>query len=90
MYLYRNFIFMENQLALNVKTVPAWDYDMMCPHTAYTISAVVDGKLTFASGWTLKDAIELYSSIYHCNKESLKILRPFKRQSVKPFPIPPL
>ena len=90
MYLYRNFIFMENQLALNVKTVPVWDYDMMCPHTAYTISAVVDGKLTFASGWTLKDAIELYSSIYHCNKESLKILRPFKRQLVKPFPIPPL
>jgi hypothetical protein len=90
MYLYRNFIFMENQLALNVKTVPAWDYDMMCPHTAYTISAVVDGKLTFASGWTLKDAIELYSSIYHCNKEILKILRPFKRQLLKPFPIPPL
>ena len=90
MYLYRNFIFMENQLVLNVKTVPAWDYDMMCTHTAYTISAVVDGKLTFASGWTLKDAIELYSSIYHCNKESLKILRPFKRQLVKPFPIPPL
>jgi hypothetical protein len=40
---------MGNQLALNVKTVPAWDYDMMCPHTAYTISAVVDGKLTFES-----------------------------------------
>ena len=90
MYLYRNFIFMENQLALNVKTVPAWDYDMMCPHTAYTISAVVDGKLTFAPGWTLKDAIELYSSIYHCNKENLEILRPFKRQVIKPFPIPPL
>ena len=90
MYLYRNFIFMENQLALNVKTVPVWDYDMMCPHTAYTISAVVDGKLTFAPGWTLKDAIELYSSIYHCNKENLKILRPFKRQVIKPFPIPPL
>ena len=90
MYLYRNFIFMENQLALNVKTVPAWDYDMMCPHTAYTISAVVDGKLTFAPGWTLKDAIELYSSIYSCDKESIKILRPFKRQLVKPFPIPPL
>ena len=90
MYLYRNFIFMENQLALNVKTVLAWDYDMMCPHTAYTISAVVDGKLTFAPGWTLKDAIELYSSKYHCKKESLKILRPFKRQVIKPFPIPPL
>ena len=90
MYLYRNFIFMENQLALNVKTVPAWDYDKMYPHTAYTISAVVDGKLTFAPGWTLKDAIELYSSIYPCNKENLEILRPFKRQVIKPFPIPPL
>ena len=79
---------MEKHVALNVKTVSAWNYDQMCSHTAYTISAVVDGKLTFAPGWTLKDAIELYSSIYSCDKESLKILRPFKRQLVKPFPIP--
>ena len=90
MYLYRNFIFMENQLALNVKTVLAWDYDMMCPHTAYTISATIGSKFTFAPGWTLKDAIELYSHIYCCNKENIKILRPFNRQVSKPFPIPPL
>ena len=79
---------MEKQVALNVKTVSAWNYDQMCTHTAYTISAVVDGIFTYAPGWTLKDAIELYSSIYSCHKESLKILRPFKRQLVKPFPIP--
>jgi hypothetical protein len=78
---------MENQLALNVKTVSAWNYDQMCTHTAYTISVVVDGKFTYAPGWTLKDAIELYSSIYRCHKDSLKILRPFKRQFVKSFPI---
>ena len=90
MYLYTNKIIMEKQVALNVKTVSAWNYDQMCTHTAYTISAVVDGKLTFAPGWTLKDAIELYSSIYRYHKDSLKILRPFKRQFVKPFPIPPL
>lgn len=90
MYLYTNMFIMEKQVALNVKTVSAWNYDQMCTHTAYTISAVVDGKLTFAPGWTLKDAIELYSSIYRCHKDSLKILRPFKRQFVKPFPIPPL
>ena len=90
MYLYTNKIIMEKQVALNVKTVSAWNYDQMCTHTTYTISAVVDGKLTFAPGWTLKDAIELYSSIYRCHKESLKILRPFKRQFVKPFPILPL
>ena len=88
MYLYTNKIIMEKQVALNVKTVSAWNYDQMCTHTAYTISAVVDGKLTFAPGWTLKDAIELYSSIYRCHKDSLKILRPFKRQFVKSFPIP--
>ena len=88
MYLYTNKIIMEKPVALNVKTVSAWNYDQMCTHTAYTISAVVDGKLTFAPGWTLKDAIELYSSIYRCHKDSLKILRPFKRQFVKPFPIP--
>ena len=81
---------MEKQVALNVKTVPAWDYAQMEMHTAYTVSAVVDKKFTYAPGWTLKDAIELYSSKYHCKKESLKILRPFKRQVVKPFPIPPL
>ena len=90
MYLYTNKIIMEKQVALNVKTVSAWNYDQMCTHTAYTISAVVDGKFTYAPGWTLKDAIELYSSIYCCHKESLKILRPFKRQFVKTFPIPPL
>lgn len=90
MYLYTNKIIMEKHVALNVKTVSAWNYDQMCTHAAYTISAVVDGKLTFAPGWTLKDAIELYSSIYRCHKDSLKILRPFKRQFVKPFPILPL
>lgn len=90
MYLYTNKIIMEKHVALNVKTVSAWNYDQMCSHTAYTISAVVDGKLTFAPGWTLKDAIELYSSIYRCHNDSLKILRPFKRQFVKSFPIPPL
>ena len=90
MYLYRNKIFMEKQLALNVKTVSAWDYDQMCQHTAYTISATVGSKFTFAPGWTLKDAIELYSHIYCYNKENIKILRPFNRQVSKPFPIPPL
>ena len=90
MYLYTNKLIMEKQVALNVKTVSAWNYDQMCTHTAYTISAVVNGKFTYAPGWTLKDAIELYSSIYRCHKDSLKILRPFKRQFVKPFPIPPL
>ena len=90
MYLYTNKFIMEKHVALNVKTVSAWNYDQMCTHTAYTISAVVDGIFTYAPGWTLKDAIELYSSIYRCHKDSLKILRPFKRQFVKPFPILPL
>lgn len=81
---------MKPPLALNVKTVTAWDFDLMCTHTAYTVSAVVDGKFTFACGWTLRNAIELYSSLYRFNKNSLKALRPFKRQLIKPFPILPL
>ena len=81
---------METAITLNVRTVPAWDYAQMEMHTAYTVSAVVDKKFTYAPGWTLKDAIENYSSIYSCNKEVIKVSRPFKRQVIKPFPIPPL
>ena len=82
--------YMKPPLALNVKTVTTWDFDQLCTHTAYTVSAMIDGELTFASGWTLKNAIELYSSLYSFHKESLKIMRPFKRQLIKHFPIPPL
>lgn len=81
---------METAITLNVRTVPAWDWTQMEMHTAYTVSAVVDKKFTYAPGWTLKDAIENYSSIYSCNKEVIKVNRPFKRQVIKPFPIPPL
>ncbi len=81
---------MEMAITLNVKTVPAWDCAQMETHTAYTVSAIVDGEFTFAPGWTLKDAIDNYSSIYSCNKEMIKIIRPFRRQVIKPFPVPPL
>ena len=54
------------------------------------VVAFVDGEFTFAPGWTLKDAIDNYSSIYSCNKEMIKIIRPFRRQVIKPFPVPPL
>ena len=55
MYLYRNKLFMEKQLALNVKTVSAWDYDQMCPHTAYTISAMLDFKIEQITGKKIKE-----------------------------------
>lgn len=78
---------MCDKLILNVKTVPAWDGVQMCDHTAYSVSATINGKFTFSAGWTLRDAIELYSKIYKCNKDSIQLKRPFKKQIIKPFPI---
>lgn len=81
---------MGTDIILNVKTVPAWDCVQMKMHTAYTVTSIVNGEHTYAPGWALKDAIENYSSIYSFQKEMIKVKRPFKKQIIKLFPIPPL
>ena len=69
-----------DKLYLKVKTVPAFDTSSLQPHTSYTVYRDNDGSLQVASGWTLKDAIELFSRLYGCDITSLKITRPFIRQ----------
>ena len=74
---------MSDNIILNVKTVPAWDSDEMCFHTAYTVYTIINGMYTYRSGWTLKDAIEFYAQQYNCSREAVRIKRPFKKQIIK-------
>ena len=70
----------SSNIILNVKTVPAFDTEKMRPHTAYTVYQTVAGQFTIASGWTLKDALDLYARLYKCNRNALKVKRPFIQQ----------
>ena len=74
---------MSDNIILNVKTVPAWDSDEMCFHTAYTVYTIINGMYTYCSGWTLKDAIEFYAQQYKFRREVVQIKRPFKKQIVR-------
>lgn len=73
---------MENHslIYLNVKTVPAFDAENLCPHTAFTVYLQQDNILLFASGWTLQDAITAFADKYKCSRNSLRMKRPFRRQ----------
>lgn len=46
---------------LNVKTVPALEPVTHQAHTAYTVYLQEGNTLNSASGWTLRDAIELFA-----------------------------
>lgn len=70
----------DNFVYLSVKTVPAFDVVSLAPHTAYTVYTVSEGAIRLASGWTLRDAIELYAHIHGCERISIKLKRPFRPQ----------
>ena len=74
---------MSDNIILNVKTVPSWDSDEMCFHTAYTVYTIINGMYMYSSGWTLKDAIEFYAQQYKFRREAVRIKRPFKKQVIK-------
>lgn len=65
---------------LNVKTVPAFDTAVLCDHTAYMVYDHHGQMLRYASGWTLKDAVELYAHVYGCERMAIRLRRPFKHQ----------
>lgn len=71
---------MGDFIYLNVKTVPAFDAVSLAPHTAYTVYALLDGTIRFASAWTLRGAIDLYARLYDCDRSSIKLIRPFRQQ----------
>lgn len=66
---------------LKVITVPAPDLDNPGRlHIAYTVYSEAAGALRASDGWTLKDAIELYSRDNSLIREDIKVHRPFERQ----------
>ena len=73
---------MENQslIYLNVKTVPAFDTEKLCPYTAYTVYLQQGSDLLYASGWTLQDAIGFFADKYKLNRANLRLNRPFRKQ----------
>jgi hypothetical protein len=67
-------------LYLNVKTVPAIDPESHLPHTAYTVFTTDGMTFRAASGWTLRDAIQLFSRLYGQDMSDIKLVRPFRPQ----------
>ena len=67
---------------LNVQTVPAFDVTTYSDHTAYTVFATNGDRLATASGWTLRDAIDLYSRLYRIERSTIKLHRPFRPQGI--------
>lgn len=65
---------------LNVKAVPAFDTEKLCPHTAYTVYLQQGNNLLYASGWTLKDAIDFFADKYKYNRPDIRLKRPFRQQ----------
>ena len=70
----------RNLIYLNVMTVPAFDVENLSLHTAYSVYTYNANVFQIASGWSLQDAIELYSVVYSCDRQSLRLRRPFRRQ----------
>lgn len=69
------------QIRLKVQTVLAFDPDTLKEHTAYTVILFDDCRLLCVSGWTLRDAIDLFCRWYHIERERVCLLRPFVPQS---------
>ena len=63
-------------IKLNVKTVPAIDWDGST-HIAYTVYDNAGGVLRTSSGWTLKDALAFFAESFKMQKDILKVIRPF-------------
>jgi len=70
----------QENIYLNVKTVPALEPITMMPHTAYSVYRHSGDTLLYASGWTLQDAIDLFTQLYKCNREDIRLIRPFRPQ----------
>lgn len=70
------------EIYLNVQTVQTFDRDKSEMHTAYTVYHPTDEALEIASGWTLRDAVDLFARIYRYNRSQLKLMRPFRQQRI--------
>lgn len=71
-------------IRLNVKTVPAFDSEIQMPHTAYTVSCMLEDTYAIASAWTLRDAVRLFRQRYDINEQAhIHLARPFRPQNFR-------
>ena len=71
------------KVSLKVITVPAQNPVSYQEHTAFSVSAqMAEGKLLFACGWTLRDAIEFFCRWFHVNRNQIVLQRPFLPQRI--------
>ena len=65
------------RVKLKVLTVPAFDSLNLCEHTAYTVMLQDDKQFLCASGWTLRDAIEIFCNRCQIERGNVSLIRPF-------------
>ncbi|MBP5559184.1 MAG: hypothetical protein J6X71_05410 [Bacteroidales bacterium] len=72
------------EVRLKVLTVPALDPDTREMHIAYTVLLpdYAAGRIPCVSGWTLKDAVDLFCEWFQVDRSSIKLIRPFLPQRV--------
>ena len=70
------------KVRLKVLTVPALDPFNYQEHTAFCVSIQMGGQIQYASGWTLRDAIDTYCEWFKANREQITLERPFLPQRV--------
>ena len=71
-----------DKVRIRVKTVPALDPADNKEHTSYTVSLSGNGDgLCFAAGWTLRDAIDIFSRQLGIERHLIELARPFLPQS---------
>ena len=68
------------KVRLKVLTVPALDPVTDQEHTTFCVSALLGGKIQYAPGWTLKDAIETFCEWFSIDRNHIVLERPFLPQ----------
>jgi hypothetical protein len=75
---------MDKIINLHVKLVPAIDLETRMPYDAYTVYSKLDGTISSASGWTLRDAVNLFRKVHHVDIQTkVSLVRPFRRQRLQ-------
>ena len=65
------------KIRLKVLTVPTLDPVTHQEHTTFSVSTQLRGDINYASGWTLKDAIDNYCRTYNVERDNVILERPF-------------
>ena len=68
------------KVRLKVLTVPALEPVTYHLHTAFCVTAQSGGQNQFVSGWTVRDAIDLFCRINRIDRGQIILERPFLPQ----------